>query len=107
MALMKKKLLLWFLIYILFCLLIDLLPNFGSPNFRYTGSNPTVHVWNFGWPFASFLYDAESGLHVSPVGVLVVIVQLFVLAVLTAIMAVIRKMWPNRANYRGQLKEVL
>jgi hypothetical protein len=66
-----------------------------------------VHVWNFGWPFASFLYDAESGLHVSPVGVLVVIVQLFVLAVLTAIMAVIRKMWPNRANYRGQLKEVL
>ena len=98
MALMKRKLLFWLFIYILFCLLIDLFPNFGLPNFRYTGSNPTVHVWNFGWPLASFLYDPESGLHVSPVGVLVVIAQLFVLAVLTAIMAAIRKMWLNRAN---------
>jgi hypothetical protein len=98
MALMKRKRLFWLLIYILFCVLIDLLPNFGPLNFRYTGANPAVHVWNFGWPLASFLYDPETGLHVGPIVVFVVIVQLFVLGVLTSIMTAVRKMWSNKAN---------
>ena len=59
---------------------MDFLPTFGRPFFRYTGSDPAHFVWNFGWPFTWFIYDAANPPHLffSPVFpglILVVIVQ--------------------------------
>ena len=47
-------------------LLVDLLPTFGAPFFRYTGSDPSLAVWNFGWPLAELIYDRRSGFHIAP-----------------------------------------
>ena len=47
-------------------------PRHGPPDFRYTGADPAFHVWNFGWPVASFLYDARSGFHAGPVAYITV-----------------------------------
>ena len=47
-------------------------PRHGPPSFRYTGVDPTFHVWNFGWPRVVFIYDARSGIHVGPFAYIVV-----------------------------------
>lgn len=39
-------------------------PNYGPPNFRYTGSDPENHVWNFGWPVSTFILDSNSSSNV-------------------------------------------
>ena len=52
--------------YVVCCALVDLFPWFGGPFFRYMGSDPSVHVWNLGWPLALFIFDSRSGLHVGP-----------------------------------------
>lgn len=36
---------------------IDLLPSYGPPFFRYTGSDPKHLVWHFGWPIPWVIYD--------------------------------------------------
>lgn len=41
-------------------------PHFGSPYFRYTGSDPNIHVWNLGWPFATAIWDPHFGLQIGP-----------------------------------------
>lgn len=86
----------WVLIYIVVCMLINLFPNYGAPNFRYSGSDPAVNVWNFGWPFASLIYDFRSGFHVGPGVVLIVLAQSLILGVLGAIITVVRKLLPNK-----------
>lgn len=35
-------------------------PRFGSPSFRYTGSNPEAEVLNLGLPIAHFIYDSSQ-----------------------------------------------
>lgn len=40
-----------------------LFPRHGPPDFRYTGSDPAIDVWNFGWPTATMIWDSRSGLH--------------------------------------------
>jgi hypothetical protein len=38
---------------------MDLYPEYGSPNFRYTGSDPEDEVLNMGLPVALFIIDFE------------------------------------------------
>lgn len=47
-------------------LVLGFWPYHGSPQFRYTGSDPSVDVWHFGWPFATLIWDSRSGLEVGP-----------------------------------------
>jgi hypothetical protein len=94
----KQKRLRWLLIHLSFFVLVDFMPSFGPPFFRYTGSNPCKHVWNFGWPFAFIIYDHESGFHslFNIKGyIALALAQLFVLAVWTVIVAIILERWPN------------
>jgi hypothetical protein len=91
----KRKLLLWILVYIAVCLILDFVPHFGPPAFRYNGSDPLRYVWNFGWPLALFIYDPELGLQGFTFRVIftTLLAQLFLLGVLTGIVAIIRALW--------------
>lgn len=77
--------------YVLFCAVVDFVPNHGPPNFRYTGSDPSYPVWNTGWPLASFIYDDRSGLHTWPGWWLVVALQFGIL--LLAWLAIEAVLW--------------
>jgi hypothetical protein len=57
---------------------LDVLPRHGPPEFRYTGCDPSVPVWNLGWPIAEFIYDPRFGLQVGPCAFLVIFAQFFV-----------------------------
>ncbi len=71
--------------YGLISLAADLFPTFGPPHFRYTGSDPAVHVWNLGWPVATAIYDSRSGIHVEPFAIMLVGgVQVGLLALIAA-----------------------
>ena len=63
---MRKTVLAIAILYVVGCLVIDFLPSYGTPHFRYTGSDPQISVWNLGWPLAEFIYDSRSGLHWAP-----------------------------------------
>ncbi len=76
--------------YVFACLVFDLFPRFGPPNFRYTGSDSTVPVWNLGWPHALAIYDARSGLHISPSVYFVPPAQLLGLVTAMALVTVLR-----------------
>ena len=67
--------------YLFVCLVMDLLPRHGPPDFRYTGSDPAFAVWNIGWPLAQFIYDSRTGLHTGPTAVPLMVLQTVVLAV--------------------------
>jgi hypothetical protein len=67
-------------LYFLACMVMDLLPRQGPPDFRYTGSDPAFAVWNLGWPSAQFIYDARTGLHTGPTAVPLVALQVVSLA---------------------------
>lgn len=41
-------------------LVMDLYPEYGSPYFRYTGSDPEDKVLNMGWPFTLFIIDFNT-----------------------------------------------
>ena len=74
---------LWLLaaaLYLVVCATLDLFPRHGPPEFRYTGSDPAVAVWNLGWPIAQFIYDPRLGLQVGPTAWLVVDFQCLVFA---------------------------
>jgi hypothetical protein len=63
------------------CLLVDFLPRHAAPEFRYTGSDPAIPVWNLGWPGALFIYDPKHGFQVGPFAYVMLPLQFFVLAV--------------------------
>ena len=44
-------------------LVFTLMPHFGAPYFRYTGSDPDHHVWNLGWPMVTCIYDSAHAPH--------------------------------------------
>ena len=85
-------------VYAFACLLMDLFPRHGPPDFRYTGSDPAIAVWNLGWPLAEFIYDPLSGLHVGPTAVPVVILQVFVLVFCVCIVAFV--IWFHPVHHR-------
>lgn len=76
--------------FVLACLVADVLPHHGAPHFRYTGSDPAYAVWNVGWPLALFIYDPRNGFHVGPFAYIVLPLQLFLVAVILAVRAVLR-----------------
>ena len=49
---------------------LSFFPRFGPPNFRYTDSDPSHHVWNLGFPLATCIDDpvTEPHLFVGPIG---------------------------------------
>ena len=59
-------------VFVIACVVIDLFPRYGSPYFRYTGSDPAHEVWNIGWPMALAIYDWRSGIQLGPFLYLVV-----------------------------------
>ena len=71
--------------YVLCCALVDLFPHFGAPFFRYTGSDPAVHVWNLGWPFALFIFDSRAGLQIGPFVAPVIGIQLVLIGLASAL----------------------
>ena len=44
-------------------LALALMPHWGAPHFRYTGSDPDHPVWNIGWPLATCIYDSTHSPH--------------------------------------------
>jgi hypothetical protein len=77
------------IVYIAVCAAIDFFPHHGAPNFRYTGSNPSQPVWNFGWPLATLIYDARHGLQFGPFTVILIPLEIFGLLLLVALQTVI------------------
>ena len=80
--------------YLAPCVVFDLFPHSGRPDFLYTGSIPRVSVWHFGWPLALFIYDHDvpSGIQVSPAAFLVPLAQIVVLLSAIGFVAVVRQM---------------
>ena len=72
-------------LYLVGCALVDLFPYFTAPHFRYTGSDPAIHVWNLGWPLALVIYDSQSGLHIGPLAVPILGLQLILFGVAVAV----------------------
>jgi len=67
-------------VYVAVCFVFGLFPHHGPPHFRYTGADPDFNVWNLGWPLATMIWDARSGLHIGPFAY-VLFPALFVLGV--------------------------
>ena len=67
-------------VYITISLIIDFYPTYGRPHFRYTGSDPSIEVWNLGWPIATMIYDSTSGIHVGPFAYVFFPLQFVILA---------------------------
>ena len=63
------------ILYVVACIVLDLIPNYGPPNFRYTGSDPSQNVWNFGWPLVSMIYDPHHGIQFGPLTAILVVLQ--------------------------------
>lgn len=93
--------------YVAACLVMDLWPRFGPPEFRYTDSDLSVPVWNLGWPLALAVYDTRSGLHVGPLVYLILPSQ--VLALLAAMALIVAVRWATgttRSSRPGRLDSV-
>jgi hypothetical protein len=52
--------------YIVTGLAVAFFPTHTNPAFRYTGADPDRLVWNFGWPFATMIYDSIHGIQALP-----------------------------------------
>ena len=70
---------------------MDFLPGSGAPFFRYAGSDPSLLVWNFGWPLPLMIYDGRSGFHIGPFMSSVVCGELFLLCLVIYLWRVRRK----------------
>lgn len=85
--------------FVVVCLVVDFVPRHTLPDFRYTGSDPSVPVWNLGWPLALFIYDPKHGFQVGPFAYLMLPFQLGVLVVGLIVLAVVRRLH-NQAMQR-------
>jgi hypothetical protein len=79
---------------------VDLWPHFGPPHFRYTGSDLARAVWNFGWPIASYIYDAQTGLEVGPVAWVAGPLQVLILGAMLAAWYLL-EVWHRMPRARG------
>lgn len=91
--------------YFALCLFVNLFPAYGPPNFRYTGSDPSVHVWNLGWPLATAIYDPRSGFHYAPEAFFLVAYEIMVLFV-GVFFAVLRVLQRSRTQSAKGATEV-
>jgi hypothetical protein len=77
-------------LFVVLCLLTDFFPYHGPPQFRYTGSNPSFAVWNFGWPLATAIYDSRNGFHIGPIAYLILPLQCVLMAAGIVVIEVMR-----------------
>ena len=91
--------------FVLICLAVDFLPRHAAPDFRYTGSDPTIPVWNLGWPLALFIHDPNHGFQVGPFAYLMLPFQFVVLAIGLIIVAAVRRLHNRPMQRTG--REVL
>jgi len=63
-------------ISLLILVVINIFPRFKGPDFRYTGAEPSHHVWNFGWPIGHIIYDENYGIQFSPWPFIVFVVSI-------------------------------
>jgi hypothetical protein len=77
--------------FLAICLLVDFLPRNASPDFRYTGSDPAIPVWNIGWPIALSIYDPKHGFQVGPFAYLVLPFQFAMFAVGRMLIGAVRR----------------
>ncbi len=69
------------IIFLFVALITILFPSYGSPDFRYSGSDPNFDVWNYGWPFVFAIYDERFGLQIFLLGYYVIfLVTLYLIA---------------------------
>lgn len=78
-------------VYIAICAIIDFLPSYGAPHFRYTGSDPDIQVWNIGYPLAFFIYDPKFGLQIAPIAFPVIGLQVILFCLVAGVHLTIRK----------------
>ena len=90
-----------FWLVVLIFLVIDFVPYPGSPNFRYTGSDPERTVLNFGFPVASMIYDCEvePAFILGPVPFFRFAAQLALLGLLAVVLLLL---WPAPAEPRDK-----
>ena len=64
-------------------IIMDLYPEYGSPNFRYTGSNIENDVLNLGWPFTLVIIDFNTKPYLfdGPFLLIMIPIQLFILSI--------------------------
>ncbi len=86
----KKRWAILLAAYVTICLVIDFCPTYGRPHFRYTGSDPSIEVWNIGWPIATMIYDYSSGIHVGPFAYVLFPLELIILAFSYALIMLLR-----------------
>lgn len=72
---------------IIICIIADIFPRHGAPDFRYTGSDPAVDVWNLGWPLVLSIFDPRSGIHVGPFFYVVIPFQIAVISLVGLVFA--------------------
>ena len=74
----------WLAGYLAICLILNLIPHYGAPWFRYPGADPDFDVWNMGWPLPLAIHDSRSGLHVFDLAHFVLLALLTGLGILAA-----------------------
>ena len=74
-------------LYVGACLFFDFLPRQGPPWFRYAGSDPSVPVFNLGWPLVTAIYHPGPGFFLGPLAWPVFATQAVLYAVATALVA--------------------
>ena len=68
-------------IYVVVCLIFNVLPIKGQAAFGYDGVDPSREVSNLGWPVTVMIMDPEHGLQLGPMAYIVPPTQVGVIAV--------------------------
>ncbi|MCX5688530.1 MAG: hypothetical protein NTV94_01835 [Planctomycetota bacterium] len=85
-------------VFVVLCLLHNVLPWFGPPQFRYTGSDPERSVWNFGWPLATAIHDAQFGFHFAPWGPLLLFIEVGVFSAVMIVWVMVARSRRSKDN---------
>lgn len=86
-------------VFVILCVLHNVFPRFGPPQFRYTGSDPERSVWNFGWPLANAIHDPQSGFHMGPGGLLLPLIEVVVFSAVVVVWVMVARR--RHANEQG------
>ena len=86
-------------VYITVCIVLNFYPTYGRPHFRYTGSDPSIAVWNIGWPLAIMIYDSNSGIHVGPFAYVLFPLELIILAFSYALFKLLRLLFKHSQGH--------
>lgn len=85
-------------VFAVLCLLHNVFPWFGPPQFRYTGSDPERSVWNFGWPLATAIHDAQFGFHFAPGGPLLLFIEVGVFSAVMIVWVMVARSRRSKDN---------